>query len=157
MAIIDDRDRRILGALAENSRLSFRELGEVANLSANATAERVQRLVESGVISRFSIEIPAEALGRALQAFIDVRLKPGVTMAGFEKSLQGVDAVMEGTVVTGAFDARLRVACSDPAHLNRVIEALRASCGVLETCSSIICHTMQFAVPGRSGMRLPLK
>ena len=155
--MIDDRDRRILTALAENSRISFRELGEVASLSANATAERVQRLVEAGVISKFSIEIPAAAMGLGLQAFIDVRLQPGTTMAAFEKAIQRMDSVLEGTVLTGTFDARLRVACVDPEHLNRIIEELRGACGILETNSAIVCRQMQLASHNRGGSRLPLK
>jgi Lrp/AsnC family transcriptional regulator, leucine-responsive regulatory protein len=138
--MIDDRDQRILTALAGNSRISFRELGEVANLSANATAKRVQRLVESGVISKFSIEIPAAAMGLGLQAFIDVRLQPGTTMAAFEKAIQRMDSVLERTVLTETFDARLRVACLDPEHLDRIIEELRGACGILETSSAIICR-----------------
>ncbi|HTH59754.1 MAG TPA: Lrp/AsnC family transcriptional regulator [Paraburkholderia sp.] len=155
--MIDDRDRRILTALAGNSRISFRELGEVANLSANATAERVQRLVETGVISKFSIEIPASAMGLDLQAFIDVRLQPGTTMAAFEKAIQRMDSVLEGTVLTGTFDARLRVACLDPEHLNRIIEELRGACGILETSSAIICRQMQLTSHSQVGSRLPLK
>jgi Lrp/AsnC family leucine-responsive transcriptional regulator len=155
--MIDDRDRRILTALAGNSRISFRELGEVASLSANATAERVQRLVETGVISKFSIEIPAAAMGLGLQAFIDVRLQPGTTMAAFEKAIQRMDSVLEGTVLTGTFDARLRVACLDPGHLNRIIEELRGACGILETSSAIICRQMQLASHSQGGSRLPLR
>ena len=155
--MIDERDRRILIALAGNSRISFRELGEVANLSANATAERVQRLVETGVISKFSIDIPAAALGLGLQAFIDVRLQPGTTMAAFEKAIQRMDSVLEGTVLTGTFDARLRVACADPEHLNRIIEELRGACGILETSSAIVCRQMQLTSHGQGGSRLPLK
>ncbi|MFM0730748.1 Lrp/AsnC family transcriptional regulator [Paraburkholderia sediminicola] len=155
--MIDDRDRRILTALAGNSRISFRELGEVANLSANATAERVQRLVETGVISKFSIEIPAAAMGLGLQAFIDVRLQPGTSMATFEKKIQRMDSVLEGTVLTGTFDARLRVACLDPEHLNRIIEELRSACGILETSSAIVCRQMQLTSHSQGGSRLPLK
>ncbi|MFK4446853.1 Lrp/AsnC family leucine-responsive transcriptional regulator [Caballeronia udeis] len=155
--MIDDRDRRILTALAGNSRISFRELGEVANLSANATAERVQRLVDTGVISKFSIDIPAAAMGLALQAFIDVRLQPGTTMAAFEKAVQRMDSVLEGTVLTGTFDARLRVACADPEHLNRIIEELRGACGIQETYSAIVCRQMQLTSHRQGGDRLPLK
>jgi Lrp/AsnC family transcriptional regulator, leucine-responsive regulatory protein len=155
--MLDDRDRRILSALAGNSRISFRELGEVANLSANATAERVQRLVETGVISKFSIEIPAAAMGLGLQAFIDVRLQAGTTMAAFEKSIQRMESVLEGTVLTGTFDARLRVACLDPEHLNRIIEELRSTCGILETSSAIVCKQLQLTSHGQGGNRLPLK
>lgn len=155
--MIDERDRRILGALAENSRISFRELGDLINLSANATAERVQRLIENDVISKFSIEVGAAALGRNLQAFIDVRLQPGTTMAEFERAVQRMDTVLEATVLTGTFDARLRVACTDPAHLSRIIEDLRGGCGVLETSSTIICRTMRLTSEGLASGRLPLR
>jgi Lrp/AsnC family leucine-responsive transcriptional regulator len=155
--VIDDRDRRILAALAENSRMSYRDLGEIANLSPNATAERVQRLIDTGVISKFTVDIPAVAMGFGLQAFVDVRLQPGTTMTAFEKAIQRLENVLEGTIVTGRFDARLRVACSDAAHLNRIIEALRGGCGVMESNSAIICGQMELTSRTGAGSRLPLK
>lgn len=155
--MLDDRDRRILGALAENARMTFRELGEVASLSANATAERVQRLVDDGVITRFSIEVSGAALGWGLQAHVDVRLNSDTTMAAFEKAIQHMDNVLEAVALTGTFDARLRVAAASPEALNRVIEELRAACGVRETCSAVICQRLELKAHGTRGMRLPLR
>lgn len=109
------------------------------------------------MISKFSIEIPAVAMGLGLQAFIDMRLQAGTTMAAFEKAILRMDNVLEGTVLTGTFDARLRAACVDPEHLNRIIEELRGACGIQETSSAIVCRQMQLTSHSQGGNRLPLK
>ena len=76
-ASLDDRDRKILCALSENSRISFRDLGQVANLSANATAERVHRLQKLGVIRGYSVDIALAHVGPHLEAFVDIKLQQG--------------------------------------------------------------------------------
>ncbi|MDR3447500.1 Lrp/AsnC family transcriptional regulator [Dyella sp.] len=140
---MDDIDRRIVGALRVQGRISFRELGRLANLSPNATAERVARLQERGVITGFTAQISPEAIGLALQAFIDLKLKPGASMDAFERALSRIDAVEDAASVTGLFDVRLRVACKDPAHLGQLIELLRSVTGVQETSSTVICRSLQ--------------
>jgi Lrp/AsnC family leucine-responsive transcriptional regulator len=68
-------DRRIIGELVENGRLSFAELGRRVNLSPPAVAERVQRL-ERGVIAGYHAEIDPKALGYPLTAIIRVKPAP---------------------------------------------------------------------------------
>ena len=70
-------DRRIIGELVENGRLSFAELGRRVNLSPPAVAERVQRLERSGVIAGYRAEIDPKALGYPLTAIIRVKPAPG--------------------------------------------------------------------------------
>jgi Lrp/AsnC family leucine-responsive transcriptional regulator len=71
---MDDTDRRIVGELASDGRVSFAELGRRVSLSAPAVAERVQRLETAGVITGYRAEIDPRALGYALTAII--RIKP---------------------------------------------------------------------------------
>jgi Lrp/AsnC family leucine-responsive transcriptional regulator len=71
---LDDTDRRIVGELASDGRVSFAELGRRVSLSAPAVAERVQRLETAGVITGYRAEIDPRALGYALTAII--RIKP---------------------------------------------------------------------------------
>jgi Lrp/AsnC family leucine-responsive transcriptional regulator len=70
-------DRRIIGELVGNGRLSFAELGRRVNLSPPAVAERVQRLERSGVIAGYRAEIDPKALGYPLTAIIRVKPAPG--------------------------------------------------------------------------------
>jgi len=71
---LDATDRKILGELTRDGRVSFAELGRRVNLSSPAVAERVQRLERSGVITGYRAEIDPRALGYQLTAI--VRIKP---------------------------------------------------------------------------------
>lgn len=146
---IDDIDRRILGVLLTYGRTSFRELGEQINLSPNATAERVARLQERGIITGFRAQVSMEAMGFGLHAFVDVKLQPSTSMAVFEQALHNIDTVQDAVSLTGSFDARLRVACRDTAHLGQLIELLRSTAGVQETSCTVICGSLD--VNGRVG------
>ena len=146
---IDGIDSKILGVLQAHGRTSFRELGAQVNLSPNATAERVARLQERGIITGFQANVSTEAMGFGLQVFVDVKLQPGASMEAFEQVLQSIDAVHDAVSLTGSFDARLRVACRDTAHLGELVELLRSVAGVQETSSSVICRSLD--VMGRVG------
>src|ERR1700682_3217490 len=98
--VMDERDRRILSALQRDGRISYRRLAALVNLSPNATAERVFRLQEAGVIRGFSVLVTPEALGYKLQAYVDVKLQAGTSMQAFEKALQKMDSVRDATILT---------------------------------------------------------
>jgi Lrp/AsnC family leucine-responsive transcriptional regulator len=71
---LDEIDRRIIGELSADGRISFAELGRRVNLSSPAVAERVGRLERAGVITGYRAEIDPRALGYQLTAI--VRVKP---------------------------------------------------------------------------------
>jgi Lrp/AsnC family transcriptional regulator, leucine-responsive regulatory protein len=135
-------DRTILGALSRNGRTSYRDLALLAHLSPNATAERVRRLQELGVIKGFCVEIEPSLLGLNLQAFIDVKLQKGTTMNAFERTLARIAGVEEAVSMTGAFDVRLRVVCKDSHQLGELIERLRTLVGVQETSATVIVRQL---------------
>jgi Lrp/AsnC family leucine-responsive transcriptional regulator len=76
-AKIDQTDRRIIGELAADGRVSFAELGRRVSLSSPAVAERVQRLERDGVIIGYRTEIDPRALGYQLEAIVRVKPAPG--------------------------------------------------------------------------------
>jgi Lrp/AsnC family transcriptional regulator, leucine-responsive regulatory protein len=150
-AALDALDREILGHLVNNARISYRELGDRVSLSANATAERVRRLREAGVISGFRAVLDPGAAGRNLVALIDVRLEgPGET-GRFERLLQSVEEITDAAHVTGRFDYQLRVACHDVADLDAIIRTLKTKGGVVETDTRLALRTVvsrEAPVPG---------
>jgi Lrp/AsnC family leucine-responsive transcriptional regulator len=74
--LLDRTNRRIVGELAAEGRLSMAELGRRVGLSPPAVAERVQRLERRGVITGYRAELDPRALGYPLLAL--VRVKPGL-------------------------------------------------------------------------------
>jgi Lrp/AsnC family leucine-responsive transcriptional regulator len=73
---LDATDRKILGELTTDGRISLAELGRRVNLSSPAVAERVQRLERSGVITGYRAEIDPRALGYELTAIVRVKPAP---------------------------------------------------------------------------------
>jgi Lrp/AsnC family transcriptional regulator, leucine-responsive regulatory protein len=71
---LDLTDRKIIGELSTDGRISLAELGRRVNLSSPAVTERVQRLERAGVITGYRAEIDPRALGYQLTAI--VRVKP---------------------------------------------------------------------------------
>lgn len=139
---LDPIDREIVSQLVRNARLSYRELGEKVSLSANATAERVRRLRERGVIAGFRAIIDPAAAGRTLIALIDVRIGGEDARARFETLIESTDQVTDAAHVTGGFDYQLRAVCQDPADLDRLIQAMKSEGGVVETDTRIALRTV---------------
>lgn len=137
---MDEFDRRIIGELGADGRMSFRDLGKRIHLSPNATAERVRRLQEAGVIRGFRVEIDPARLGFTVEAYIDVKMRRQTTAQSFEASIRKIPGIVSAAIVTGDFDFRVRVACKDQSDLVRVIETLRIQAGVQETSSALICR-----------------
>jgi Lrp/AsnC family leucine-responsive transcriptional regulator len=135
---MDKIDRIILGVLARDGRVSFRDLGDKVHLSPNATAERVRKLQQTGVIRGIRADINPAALGQPLEVQIDVKLESGTAASAFERVLAGMPQVKSATLMTGSFDYAVRVNCADRDELVRVTEALRAKGGVRETYSRMI-------------------
>jgi Lrp/AsnC family leucine-responsive transcriptional regulator len=75
--LLDDTDRKILGELSGDGRMSFAELGRRVSLSSPAVAERVQRLERTGVITGYRAELDPRALGYQLTAIVRIKPAPG--------------------------------------------------------------------------------
>jgi Lrp/AsnC family transcriptional regulator, leucine-responsive regulatory protein len=134
-------DKQILGELSENGRMSYAELGRKVGLGPHAVAERVRRLLHTGIITGFTATVNPAALGRALEAIIDVRLLPSTSPEDFEQEVGKLDAVRDLVFVTGRFDYQLRVACRDPRHLDQTVRAIRQRAGAALTETRIVMHT----------------
>lgn len=121
--LLDETGRKLLSALQENARLSFAELGRRIGLSPAATAERLRRLEEAGVIKGYRVEIDREALGLPILAIIRLSCD-GAMYRPFLKAVQTLDAVVECHHVAGGDAFIMKVAASSVEQLERVVEKL---------------------------------
>ncbi|WP_368652680.1 Lrp/AsnC family transcriptional regulator [Ornithinibacillus sp. 4-3] len=72
----DDIDRKLLEELIKDGRKSYVELAEVVGLSRVAVKDRIQHLVDSGVIEKFTVVINSEKIGQKVSAFFEVDVEP---------------------------------------------------------------------------------
>jgi len=107
-SMLDEIDIHILALLADNARMSLKELAGAVGLSSPSAAERLRKLEERGVIDGFTLAINPAALGYSLQAIVRVRPMPG-QLHIVERLLQEMPECVECDKVTGddCFIARI--------------------------------------------------
>lgn len=121
----DEYGRKLLEALQQDARLSFADLGRRVGLSPSATAERMRRMEEDGIIRRYTIEIDREALGLPILAYIRMTCE-GQRYQPFLKFVKTLAEVRECHHVTGGEAFILQVTTASIAELERTIERLLA-------------------------------
>jgi Lrp/AsnC family leucine-responsive transcriptional regulator len=76
-SLLDDVNREVLAALADDPRVSISELARRVGMSAPAVRERVGRLEATGVIRGYRLDIDPAAIGLPVAAWVRVRPGPG--------------------------------------------------------------------------------
>jgi Lrp/AsnC family transcriptional regulator, leucine-responsive regulatory protein len=136
--VVDGLDHAIIGELRSNARLSWRELGERVGLGPTATADRVRRLEQIGVLRGYHADVDLSALGMGLRAITELRLTPDTPYADFEATLRATPEVQLAFHVTGSLDYVLMLACPDVATLDRLLSRWRIEGGALESSTRIL-------------------
>lgn len=143
---LDRHDRAILAHLKADGRMSVTALADAIALSPNATNERFRRLVRDGVIEGFHARVSPRAMGRALIAFVEVKLErtaPDVFEA-FAGAAAKEDAIEECHMVAGGFDYLLKTRHADmAAYRSFLSDALLALPGVRETHTFIVMEAVK--------------
>jgi Lrp/AsnC family transcriptional regulator, leucine-responsive regulatory protein len=99
---MDAIDRNILIAVQEDGAAGLADLAKVSGLSVSATAERVKRLEERGVIRGWRADLDPASVGCPLLVFLRVTLRPGRDEAAFRKAVKRLAPVLECHAVSGA-------------------------------------------------------
>lgn len=92
---MDQIDKKIIACLKENSRLSWKEIGERVYLTGQAVGARVQQLEDDGTIQKYTIQTP-----ESNQQFITVFMNSNEFIR-FEKLVSKVNEVIEFHKITG--------------------------------------------------------
>jgi Lrp/AsnC family transcriptional regulator for asnA, asnC and gidA len=118
--VLDDVSKSIIEELQTDGRRSYAAIGKVVGLSEAAVRQRVQRLVDSGVMQVVAVTNPLE-LGFARQAMIGVRASgPLEPVADALAALDEVDYVV---ITAGSFDLLVEVVCESDEELLSVLSS----------------------------------
>ena len=128
---LDEVSKEIIQQLQQDGRRSYAAIGKVVGLSEAAVRQRVQRLIEGGVMQVVAVTDPLE-LGFARQAMVGVRVTGRLEpVADAIAALEEVDYVV---ITAGSYDLLVEVVCESDEHLLELIsERLRAIEGVAAT------------------------
>ena len=122
-ALLDEIGRNLLSALQEDARLSYAELGRRVGLSPAATAERLRRLEEVGIITGYRAEIDREAVGLPILAIVRMSCD-GPKYRPFLKAVKAMEGVLECHHVAGGDAFIMKVVAGSVAELGQVVEKL---------------------------------
>src|SRR5918993_3640655 len=108
--VLDDVARSIIEQLQEDGRRSYARIASAVGLSEAAVRQRVQRLLDAGVMQIVAVTDPMQ-VGFPRQALVGVRSTGDVRdIADRLATLPEVDYVV---VTAGSFDVLLEVVCED--------------------------------------------
>lgn len=120
---LDATDWKILRELQQDARLSYNELGRRVALSAPAAAERVRKLEDRGIITRYAAQVDPEKIGLPILAFIQMRCEPGKCLFKDSRACDFPE-VLELHILSGTHCSLLKVAVSSMKHLTALSERL---------------------------------
>ncbi len=141
-SILDEIDRRILRHLIRDSRKSTAHLARTMGLSESAIRRRIDRLVKTGVIQRFTVAIDYEKADNPITVLMGVNASrmPGPEVA---KALRGIDNIVEIYTVTGEFDLILKIICQDIRCFEEIIEQIRNQDFIEKTRSFVVLNKIR--------------
>jgi len=120
---LDEIDRSLVLALAQDAGQSTTQLGRRLGLSQPATWRRIKRLREVGVLTARRLVLDAEKLGFGVTVFLGIKLaaKGRVSLQDFERAIGAIPEVQTVDHVLGLYDYRLRVVARDLSDFERVL------------------------------------
>jgi len=133
---MDQIDKKIVQMLSKNASMTATEMAPQVNLSIPAINKRIQKLRDSGVIRRFTIQVDPESVGKPICAFILIVLQQGARMETLMDFIQSDPDILECCGVTGEYDYLLKVCASSVGALQKKINYLKKTAGVVKS------HTM---------------
>ncbi|NLM02080.1 MAG: Lrp/AsnC family transcriptional regulator [Methanothermobacter wolfeii] len=139
---IDDIDRKIIDLLNEDGRMSYRNISRILDVSVGTVHNRVEKLVQKGVIKKFVPIIDHSKLGYKLTAIIGVKVKGGA-LRNWETRTAYHKNVLAVYDVTGEFDAILIGKFKDTSELDSFIKGLLSEGDVQRTYTQTVLNIVK--------------
>ena len=145
MMELDATDRRILGVLQRQGRITNAELSELVHLSPSACHRRVQRLEEEGFITGYVALLDARRMGRPTVVFVEITLQGQADdlLDAFEREVARVPDILECHLMAGTADYLLKIVAADTEDFARIHrQHLARLPGVAQMHSSFALRTV---------------
>lgn len=134
MEKIDNLDRKILSIIMRNARIPSKDIAIECGVSRAAVHQRIQRMIDLGVITGSGYTVNPKMLGYRTCTYIGVSLERGAMYRDAVSLLQQIPEVVECHYTTGTFGMLLKVYARDNEHLLELLnDHIQMIPGVLGT------------------------
>ena len=117
MEKIDKLDKKILGILSQNARMPFKDVAAKCGVSRAAIHQRVQHLVENGVITGSGYYINPKSLGYTTCTYVGLNLERGSMYKEVVARLNTIPEIIECHFPTGPYTMLLKLYAKDNEQL----------------------------------------
>jgi Lrp/AsnC family transcriptional regulator for asnA, asnC and gidA len=128
--VLDEISKRIIEQLQQDGRRSYAAIGKVVGLSEAAVRQRVQRLVDGGVMQIVAVTDPM-TLGFHRQTMIGIKCEGDLERVA--DHLAGMDEIDYVVITSGSFDLLVEVVCEDDDQLLEILSRVRMAPTVTST------------------------
>ena len=134
MEKIDNLDKKILEIISCNARIPFKDVAAECGVSRAAIHQRVQRLVDMGVIVGSGYHVNPSSLGYNTCTYVGITLEKGSMYRTVVKEFQKIPEIVECHFTTGPYTMLIKLYARDNAHLMELLNThLQEIPGVLST------------------------
>ena len=95
MERIDNLDRRILEIISQNARIPFKDVAAECGVSRAAIHQRVQRLIDLGVIIGSGYHVNPKSLGYSTCTYVGVKIEKGSMYRAAVAQLENIKEIVE--------------------------------------------------------------
>lgn len=134
MEKIDELDKQILEIISKNARIPFKDVASECEVSRAAIHQRVQRLIDMGVITGSGYYVNPKSLGYQTCTYIGITLEKGSLYSEVVPELEKITEVVECHFTTGPYTMMVKLYARDNEHLMQLLNGkIQSIKGVLST------------------------
>ncbi|WP_273412571.1 Lrp/AsnC family transcriptional regulator [Prevotella aurantiaca] len=114
---IDKLDKKILSILSLNARIPFKDVAAECGVSRAAIHQRVQHLIENGVIVGSGFHVNPKSLGYTTCTYVGLNLERGSMYRNVVKQINTIPEVIECHFTTGSYTMLVKLFAKDNEQL----------------------------------------
>ena len=147
---LDELDRKIVGLLIQNARMSYSDIGQQVGISRVAVKMRVQALEKKGIIEEYTTIINPQKLGGAVSCYFEIETAPE-SLSEVAEILRQNDTVTQIYRVTGRSKLHVHAVAASGEEMERLV------CGTIDKLpgvTSCSCNIIFSRIKDIKGLRL---
>lgn len=144
--MIDEKDDVILAELKKNARNSTKNIATKVNIPRVTVHDRIQKMIERGIIKSFNVTIDYKKIGLSTEVFIFVSFlfNPEVSQRELAKRIAQLPGVSEVHIISGEYDLLLKIRGKSLEEIGKlVVDKLRQLKGVGRTLTCACFETVK--------------
>lgn len=121
MGKIDALDRKILEIISQNARIPFKDVAAECGVSRAAIHQRVQRLIDLGIITGSGYHMNPKTLGFTTCTYIGITLERGSLYKSVVEEFLKIPEIVECHYTTGPYSMLIKLYARDNEHLMELL------------------------------------